>query len=505
MIYHASMAEISYHSTRSGAKAPDCSLPFSRALVQGIAGDGGLFVPSSFPRIDIGDSGLWGLSYQELAERILTPFLSGFSGEEIRTCISSAYSDDFRSSEIAPVHSCGSSHFIELYHGKTLAFKDMALSILPHFLQTAVKSLAIEDRIVILTATSGDTGKAALEGFAGVEGTEIIVFYPDKGVSEVQKRQMTTQLGENTHVCAIEGNFDDAQSGVKALFADPELRELLSHRGYRFSSANSINIGRLLPQIVYYFSSYFRLIREKKLQPGEKINVVVPTGNFGNILAARYAGEMGLPVGRYICASNQNNVLTDFFRSGTYDLNRPFSTTISPSMDILISSNLERFLYEISGRDSAATASLMEQLKRDGSYTINRSMREHMENFYGGCADDQATVETIGTLYRDYGYLVDTHTAVAYRVLEEYRRSSGDERQALIASTASPFKFSRSVCRGIGIETEGLDDFALNHLLAKQCGQALPEPIVDLEQRAVRHKLHVDKDGMKSLVQELLP
>lgn len=501
------MAAITYHSTRSGGAGTAEPVVFSEAVINGLAPDGGLYVPSGFPSLNVPDLSAGGAerpSYQELARRILSLYLTDFTEEEISTCVSGAYDDKFRRPEIAPLKSCDGAHFIELYHGPTLAFKDMALSILPRFLKTAAVKNGIDDTIVILTATSGDTGKAALEGFAGVEGTNIVVFYPTDGVSEVQKRQMTTQEGENTAVWGIRGNFDDAQTGVKAIFSDPQLRSDLSRRGYRFSSANSINVGRLVPQIVYYFSGYLQLLHQGIIQAGEAVNIVVPTGNFGNILAAWYAGQMGLPVGRYICASNKNHVLTDFIHTGRYHLQREFYPTISPSMDILISSNLERFLYELAGRDPAVVRRLMQDLKEQGGYSLTDSMRRGMEQFHGGYCDDEGTLESIGELYREHGYLVDTHTAVGYRVLQEYRRHTGDTRQALVASTASPFKFSRPVASALGIGTEGKDDFHLLQELSDLTGIDLPGPIRGLERREIRHPGVCGKEEMTAVVQRIL-
>jgi len=494
------MSDLKYYSTRNEQEA----VSFSEAVVRGIAPDGGLYVPSRFPALDIGDPHLQRLSYQQLAEYILSLFITDFSKEELSSCVQGAYDDKFRDLGIAPIHSCGEAHFIELHHGRTLAFKDMALSILPLFLTTAATKLGIDDTIVILTATSGDTGKAALEGFADVEGVKIVVFYPTDGVSEVQKRQMTTQEGENTYVIGIAGNFDDAQNGVKAIFGDQELRKVIARRGYRFSSANSINPGRLLPQIVYYINGYLELARRGEIKAGEPVNIVVPTGNFGNILAAWYAGQMGLPVGKFICASNKNNVLTDFINTGRYDLNREFSATISPSMDILISSNLERFLYELSGRNPNTVKALMEQLKREGAYEIHPAMKAGMSNFYGDYADDEETVETIGRLYREYGYVVDTHTAVGYCVYQRYVEESSDHTPTLIASTASPYKFGRSVAKGIGIDTEGRDDFELIELLSRYSGIEVPAPIRGIADRPVRHPGTCDKEEMKGKVEEIL-
>src|SRR6056297_4163487 len=494
------MSDLKYYSTRNEQEV----VSFSEAVVRGIAPDGGLYVPSRFPALDIGDPHLQRLSYQQLAEYILSLFITDFSRDELAACVREAYDDKFRDQGIAPLHSCGEAHFIELHHGRTLAFKDMALSILPLFLTTAATKLGIDDTIVILTATSGDTGKAALEGFADVEGVKIVVFYPSDGVSEVQKRQMTTQEGENTHVIGIAGNFDDAQNGVKAIFGDQELRKVIARRGYRFSSANSINPGRLLPQIVYYINGYLELARRGEIKAGEPVNIVVPTGNFGNILAAWYAGQMGLPVGKFICASNKNNVLTDFINTGRYDLNREFSATISPSMDILISSNLEQFLYELSGRNPNTVLALMQQLKDRGFYEIPAEMKAGMHNFYGDYADDAQTVETIGELFHEYGYLVDTHTAVGYRVYRHYVEKSGDHTPTLIASTASPFKFGRSVAESLGLETEGRSDFELIELIAQTAGLKMPEPIRGIADRPVRHPDTCEKNAMKQAVEDLL-
>jgi len=500
LLYYRAMKIIHYHSTRNG-KDP---VSFSEAVVRGIAPDGGLYVPADFPSIDIMDPRLQELSYQQLAEYILSLFITDFTGEELKACVEGAYDEKFRDPEIAPVRSCGGAHFIELYHGRTLAFKDMALSILPYFFTTAAGKLGIDDTIVILTATSGDTGKAALEGFADVDGVKIVVFYPTDGVSDVQKRQMTTQEGENTHVFGIAGNFDDAQNGVKAIFGDGELRDAIAGRGYRFSSANSINPGRLLPQIVYYVNGYLELVRRGTIKAGETINVVVPTGNFGNILASWYAGRIGIPIGKFICASNRNKVLTDFINTGRYDINRQFYTSISPSMDILISSNLERFLYELSGRDPEKVKTLMMELKEGGVYQLDEKMRAGMKNFYGGFADDRRTVETISDLYNEYGYVVDTHTAVGYHVYREYVGESGDTTPTLVASTASPFKFGRSVAEGLGVGTGGRSDFELIDLLAQHCGIEVPEPIQGIADRPVRHPDTCGKDEMKKVVEELL-
>lgn len=490
------MQKIYYSSTRSTQDI----LSFSEAVVKGIAPDGGLYVPSHFPSIDVHDKALLTLSYKELAKKILGLYLVDFTDEEINACVEGAYDHKFSDPLIAPVKTLDQASFIELYHGKTLAFKDMALSILPYLLKTGAKKLNINEDIVILTATSGDTGKAALEGFADVEGIKIIVFYPTDGVSDVQKRQMTTQEGSNVTVLGINGNFDDAQSGVKEIFLDEPLKNELKAKGYIFSSANSINIGRLLPQIVYYVNAYFTLVRDDKIKCGDPINVTVPTGNFGNILAAYYAKEMGLPIKQFICASNANHVLTDFLSTGIYDTNRAFEITNSPSMDILISSNLERFLYAISGGETAIITDLMSALKKEKKYEISDDMKLKMKMFTGGYASDEETVETIKALYDQYQYVADTHTAVAYKVYQDYVKRTGDQTQTLIASTASPFKFADSVAVGLGIDIEGINAFELVNVLSKSTGLSIPESIKDLESKTILHPTSVDKNELKEAV-----
>ena len=409
---------IMYKSTRSSGT----EVTASQAILKGLADDGGLYVPVSFPNLPVSVDELAGLSYRETAYIIMKEFLSDFTEEELKKCIDSAYDDKFDTKEIAPLHKADGAYFLELFHGATIAFKDMALSILPHLLTTAAKKNNVNNKIIILTATSGDTGKAALAGFADVEGTGIIVFYPKHGVSQVQERQMITQKGSNTYVVGIEGNFDDAQTGVKDMFNDRELAALMDEKGYQFSSANSINIGRLVPQIVYYVYSYGRLVNDGEIKAGEPVNFVVPTGNFGNILAAYYAKKMGLPVGKLICASNENKVLFDFFKSGTYDRKREFILTSSPSMDILISSNLERLIYHIAGNDWAKTKELMEMLAVEGSYSITDDMKRELDIFEGGYATENETAETIRRIYKQDGYVIDTHTAVAADVYDKYKK-----------------------------------------------------------------------------------
>lgn len=378
---------IKYKSTR-GSSAEKTA---AQAVIQGLAEDRGLYVPDSIPALPFQPSEMIGRPYKDIARAVISAFFTDYTGEEMQACVDGAYDEKFEAEDIVPVTSAGGAYFLELYHGKTAAFKDMALSILPYLLTTAMKKEKEDKKIAILTATSGDTGKAALEGFADVEGTEIIVFFPSDGVSEVQKRQMTTQEGKNTHVFAIHGNFDDAQTGVKKIFNDDEFSAMLKENGIKLSSANSINIGRLVPQVAYYVYAYIRLLEQGAVKEGEKINIVVPTGNFGNILAAYYAKNMGIPVNRFICASNKNKVLTDFINTGVYDTNREFYCTNSPSMDILISSNLERLLYHLSGGDGAAISKLMEDLENEKRYQVSGAVKEKMSDFFGGFADEEET------------------------------------------------------------------------------------------------------------------
>lgn len=413
------------------------------AILKGLAEDGGLFVPDSIPALDVPLKELLGKSYQEIAYQVMSRLLTDFTEEELRNCINKAYDSKFDAPEIAPLVKKGNSYYLELFHGSTIAFKDMALSILPHLLTTAAKKNGVTNEIVILTATSGDTGKAAMAGFADVPGTRIIVFYPKDGVSPVQEKQMLTQKGENTAVVGIYGNFDDAQTGVKNIFNDKEMKEKLAGAGFQFSSANSINIGRLVPQIAYYVYAYLRLMEAGEIQENEQINVVVPTGNFGNILAAYYAKEMGIPIARFICASNENKVLYDFFRTGCYDRNRDFRLTNSPSMDILISSNLERLIYKIAGNDAEKNRNFMEQLGAEGKYEITEEMKEKLREFYGNYANEEETAQTIRQVYEETGYVLDTHTAVGKAVYEKYKKDTQDNTKTVIASTASPFKFTK--------------------------------------------------------------
>ena len=489
-----------YKSTRNSEK----TVTASEAILKGLADDGGLFVPEYIPKLDVTMDELKGMTYQETAYAVMKQFLTDFTEEELKHCINSAYDSKFDTEVIAPLVKVEDTYHLELFHGATIAFKDMALSILPHLLTTAAKKNHVTNEIVILTATSGDTGKAALAGFADVPGTKIIVFYPKGGVSRVQELQMVTQKGENTSVVAIHGNFDNAQSGVKALFEDKDLEKELADAGYQFSSANSINIGRLVPQVVYYVYAYAKLLENEEIASGEEINVTVLTGNFGNILAAYYAKQMGVPIAKLICASNENKVLYDFFRTGVYDKNREFILTSSPSMDILISSNLERLIYTIAGQDAKKDSELMAQLKEKGSYEITPLMRERLSDFEGGFATEEETKETIRTTYEKTGYVMDTHTAVAAYVCAQYRKNSGDGKKCLVASTASPYKFIHSVMTAIDDKYADTDEFELIDELSRISGTAVPKAIEEIRNADIRHTRECDADAMKETVKEIL-
>ncbi len=491
---------VNYYSTRGGGGPVSAS----EAVLKGLAEDGGLFFPDHIPALTKSLKELSEMSYQDVAYEVMQPFLSDYTEEELRTCIRNAYDSKFDTEAIAPLACADGAYYLELFHGATIAFKDMALSILPHLMITAARKNHIKNDIVILTATSGDTGKAALAGFAGVKGTKIIVFYPKNGVSPIQEKQMVTQKGDNTFVVGIHGNFDDAQSGVKKIFADQELGKLMADNGYQFSSANSINIGRLVPQAVYYVYAYAQLLKEGKLAEGEPMNVVVPTGNFGNILAAYFAKNMGLPIAKLICASNENRVLFDFFRTGVYDRNREFVLTSSPSMDILISSNLERLIYLIAGSDAEKNKELMMQLSISGKYEITPEMQEKLQDFYGGYASEAETAETIASLYKKCGYVIDTHTAVASCVYRKYKEQTKDETKTVIASTASPYKFTRSVMSAIDRQYDGLEDFALADKLSELSGVKIPEAIEGIRTAPVLHDTVCEKDGMADIVKKYL-
>ncbi len=492
--------DVMYTSTRSKSEPVTASW----AILKGLADDGGLFVPDRIPKLDVDIETLSAMDYRGVAYEVMKLFLTDFTEEELKSCIAAAYDSKFDTEEIAPIKEADGAYYLELFHGRTIAFKDMALSILPHLLTVSAKKNHVENEIVILTATSGDTGKAALAGFADVKGTRILVFYPKNGVSPIQEKQMVTQKGTNTCVVSIHGNFDDAQTGVKKLFSDKKLAERMKEKGFQFSSANSINIGRLVPQIVYYVYAYARLYAQGRIAKGGDINVVVPTGNFGNILAAYYAKNMGLPIAKLICASNENKVLFDFFRTGTYDKNREFILTASPSMDILISSNLERLIYRIAGNDAEANAALMKELTENGSYRITPQMKERLADFYGNYASQEETTDAIRTLYRDTGYIIDTHTAVAAAVYRKYVAETGDHTKTVIASTASPFKFTRSVMDAIDPKYDAMEDFALADELAAIGGEKVPDAIEEIRTAPVRHHRVCEKEQMLEAVEEFL-
>ena len=489
-----------YKSTRDAEK----TVTASQAILKGLADDGGLFVPVSIPKLPVSLGELKEMTYQEIAYTVMKEFLTDFTEEELKSCIAKAYDSKFDTEEIAPLAKVEDAYYLELFHGATIAFKDMALSILPHLLTTSAKKNQVKNEIVILTATSGDTGKAALAGFADVEGTKIIVFYPKNGVSRVQELQMVTQKGDNTSVVAIHGNFDNAQSGVKAMFENKELEKELNEAGYQFSSANSINIGRLVPQVVYYVYAYAKLLQNEEIAEDEEINVVVPTGNFGNILAAYYAKNMGIPIAKLICASNENKVLYDFFQTGTYDRNREFVLTTSPSMDILISSNLERLIYKISGEDARKDTDLMTELKTKGSYAITGEMKANLADFAAGYAAEEQVAKTIHDIYEDTGYVMDTHTAVAATVYKAYKEDSKDDRKTVIASTASPYKFAGSVMSAIDPKYKGQDDFKLIEELQKVSGTELPNAIKEIMNAEIRHNTECDVDQMEQTVKNIL-
>lgn len=485
-----------YTSTRNNS----LKLTASEAILKGLSDDGGLFVPSEFPKLSKSLKEISEMDYRECAYTVMKDFLYDFTEAELRDCINKAYDLKFDTEEIAPLVEAEGAYYLELFHGKTIAFKDMALSILPHLLTTAAKKNKSDKEIVILTATSGDTGKAALAGFAGVPGTRIIVFYPKGGVSKVQELQMVTQKESNTTVIGVKGNFDDCQSKVKELFNDTELKNQMSEKGFQFSSANSINIGRLVPQIAYYVYAYAKLLKEERILDGEKINVCVPTGNFGNILAAFYAKNMGLPINKLICASNDNKVLFDFFKEGTYDKNREFILTDSPSMDILISSNLERLIYLCVGFDADKNKALMDGLKSKGIYALGKDFDKVKEQFVGEYADWSDTSAKIRSLYENTGYVIDTHTAVAAASYDKYVEKTGDNTKTVIASTASPFKFARSVMKAIDSKYESEEDFALIDVLTKTANVEIPNAINEIRNADIVHNTVCEISEMKSLV-----
>jgi len=485
-----------YFSTRG---ASEC-ISSAAAILKGLASDGGLFVPASFPQMTLTEiEALVPLSYEERAVRILRLFLTDYTEAELRGCVERAYGRTFDDVRRAPVRTVGELEVLELWHGPTSAFKDMALQLLPQLMSTARVKEGERDTILILVATSGDTGKAALEGFADTEGIRIMVFYPNGGVSPVQRLQMVTQTGANVSVVAVRGNFDDAQRGVKEIFGDAAMAEELAALRTKLSSANSINWGRLVPQIVYYFSAYADLLGERSIAAGDAVNFTVPTGNFGNILAGYYAKRMGLPVGKLVCASNANNVLTDFLQTGIYDRKRAFYQTMSPSMDILVSSNLERLLYYLT-EDTAQVAAWMRELAEVGKYDASRLLPALRESFWAAFADDAATEEEIRAVYERTGYTLDTHTAVAYRAAEGYRRATGDTRPMVVLSTASPYKFGASVLHALGEDAAGLDEFTQMTLLKERSGMEIPARLAALRAATVLHEGICERDGMRAAV-----
>ncbi len=484
-----------YRSTRSEKRCAS-----AEAILSGIAPDGGLYLPEqlSFDGFD------WkktvDLDFFGIAEEVLFTLFDDFSREEIARIVKAAYTDKFDAPDLVPTVPVGDDFVLELFRGPTCAFKDVALSILPHLMGASREKCGVTDEVVILTATSGDTGKAALQGFQDVPGTKILVFYPHGGVSTVQRAQMVTQRGGNTYVCATKGNFDDAQTGVKNIFASFAANGTMAGTGARLSSANSINIGRLAPQIVYYFKAYGDLIRQGRIAKGDKVDYVVPTGNFGNILAGYFAKKMGLPVGKLVCASNRNNILTDFIRTGTYDKRRPFYLTSSPSMDILVSSNLERLLFLLSDGDASAVAGWMKALTQDGVYSVPASLRERLsEDFCGYFADDETSLDTLGRVYEKTGYVCDPHTAVAMSAAEAWKKDRKDACPVVVLATASPYKFSRPVLRAIGLDAEG-DEFELLERLQEKTGVPIPKSLAELKTLPERHTGVIEKDEMASFV-----
>lgn len=495
------MDKVLYKSTRGKGNPVSAS----EAILKGIASDGGLYVPTYIPKPKLSLEEMKKLDYKSLVYEIMKDYLSDFSEAELKECIKNAYDEKFDTPVIAPLVKKAGAYFLELFHGPTLAFKDMALSILPHLLKTAAVKQNMDKEIVILTATSGDTGKAALEGFADVPGTRIIVFFPEDGVSDIQKRQMITQKGDNTHVIGIKGNFDDAQNGVKQMFTDVEMIEKMGQKGYMFSSANSINIGRLIPQIAYYFHGYLQLCKMGEIETGDEVNFTVPTGNFGNILAGYYAMRMGLPIKKLLCASNENKVLFDFFSTGIYDRKREFKVTMSPSMDILISSNLERLLYSLCEEDSGKVMELMQLLKSEGKYEITNEMKERMKVFQGGYASEAQTAEAIRKVYQESGYIIDTHTAVAYSVYLDYsRQNPGNGIKSIIVSTASPYKFTVDVIESMGLKYPNTDSFGLLKEMSRLTSAEIPEGIRDIDKKPILHKTVCEKQDMKKEVERIL-
>lgn len=490
--------ELMYKSTRGDGREYSAS----NAIIKGLADDGGLFVPTSVPKLDRSIRSLVGCGYREIAYEVMKLFFTDYSESELKECIEKAYDSKFDTVEIAPLVKHDGQYFLELFHGPTIAFKDMALSILPHLLVCALKKNGIKEEIVIMTATSGDTGKAALEGFSDVENIRIIVFYPKGGVSAIQERQMLTQKGANTKVVGVRGNFDDCQSGVKKMFNDDALADRLKKRGYLFSSANSINIGRLIPQVAYYVYTYVKMVESNEISVGDLIDVVVPTGNFGNILAAFYAKKMGIPFGKLVCASNENKVLYDFFSTGTYDRNREFILTTSPSMDILISSNLERLIYHSVSESGSETASLMKELTQNGRYSVNDASRKFMDDFVGIFATEDQAAGMIKEYYEKSGYVIDTHTAVAAYANSIHKKDPASP--SVIISTASPYKFAGSVLKAIDASLVSEDDMKMADKLCELSKVAIPPAIKKLKDAPILHDTVCDVDAMQSVVENWL-
>ncbi len=492
-----------YVSTRNTEER----LSSAEAIARGLAVDGGLLTPEVFPKLSQNAlKTMTDMSYQQRAVYVMNPYLDDFSASELSAFATAAYGQDkFDDKEVAPVRTVyKNTHCLELWHGPTCAFKDMALQMLPHLLSASLVKTLEQKTVCILVATSGDTGKAALEGFKDVKNTRILVFYPKDGVSAIQELQMNTQEGANVGVCSVVGNFDDTQTGVKTLFSDETLRAELEGRGYFFSSANSINWGRVLPQVVYYVSAYCDMVRSEKIAMGDPINVCVPTGNFGNILAGYYAQQMGVPIQKLICASNSNNVLTDFLKTGVYDRNRKFYNTMSPSMDILISSNLERMLFELSGNNAPEVADYMKALSANGRYEVSGEIKNKLQKiFYSGCCDDAQTQKVIGRIWNEHKYLIDPHTAVAFDVLEQYRAETGDDTPALVVSTASPFKFCDSVLGALGV-TNLAEGTGILDQLTQKTGVSAPAPLSVLKDKQVRFGKTVSKEQMADQVLEML-
>lgn len=489
-----------YKSTRGMQEG----ISASEAIIKGLADDGGLFVPNEIPKLPVSLSELKDLSYQETAYAVMKEFLSDYTEEELKSCIEKAYDEKFDTTEIAPLVKKGDQYFLELFHGATIAFKDMALSILPHLLTVAMKKNGVEKEVVILTATSGDTGKAALAGFADVPGTRIIVFYPKGGVSRIQELQMVTQKGGNTKVIGVHGNFDDCQTGVKNIFNDKALKQEMEEKGFQFSSANSINIGRLVPQVAYYVYAYGRMVKQGEIESGELLNVVVPTGNFGNILAAYYAKQMGLPIGKLVCASNENKVLFDFLETGCYDKNREFLLTTSPSMDILISSNLERLIYALCKESFEQNTALMRSLSEKGLYEITTEMKDGLKDFFGAYATEEEVFSTIHNIYEKTGYIIDTHTAVAAAADGKYRKARPEDAgiKSVIISTASPFKFAQNVMKAVAPSYEEADDFKLADELSRLAGVNVPAAVQEIRQAEILHEQVCDAVDMQRVVKE---